>query len=84
MSREKYLKILNNFKFIEGPTLVLDTRDFLFDIDQWEILVPCSTVFQETILKVQSEAQTLRPEQDCVPHRKLCVVLFEIFFRNRW
>ena len=43
--------MLNHFKFFVGPQLVLDFDDFLFDIDSWEILRPCSAVFQEMILK---------------------------------
>lgn len=43
------LHTLNHFKFFVGPQLVLNQYDFLFDIDDWEILDPCSTVFQAGI-----------------------------------
>ena len=44
-----YIHTLNHFKFFVGPQLVLNQYDFLFDIDDWEILDPCSTVFQAGI-----------------------------------
>ena len=49
MKKNCNIHTLNHFKFFVGPQLVLNQYDFLFDIDDWEILDPCSTVFQAGI-----------------------------------